>query len=182
MVLQRFFIGATDPSIVEQLEKEQRKFGDLVFYDLPDEYENLYLKVHVIFQWQQEFCAQAQFVQKTDDDTTVHIPRLLHHIAQRFKPAMNGTKAVFGYLWTSAPVERYGKWGVSRNVFAPDLYPTYCNGPSYLVSNDAVAAILTRTPFEKAFKFEDVFYSGIVAEKAGVQKVAQGDVFYRDEN
>ncbi|KAH7712532.1 Beta-1,3-galactosyltransferase 1 [Aphelenchoides avenae] len=69
MVLLRFFIGATDPSIVEQLAKEQRKFGDLVFYDLPDEYENLHLKIHVVFQWQQEFCAQAKFLLKTDDDT-----------------------------------------------------------------------------------------------------------------
>lgn len=49
---------------------------------------------------------------KTDDDTVVHIPRLLHHIEKRFRPAMNWTKAVFGYILTSSPVLHSGRWYV----------------------------------------------------------------------
>ncbi|KAH7700813.1 UDP-GlcNAc:betaGal beta-1,3-N-acetylglucosaminyltransferase 5-like protein, partial [Aphelenchoides avenae] len=87
----RFFVGLAEPRTQERLVVEQQQFGDIVFYGLPDKYDKLYLKVYVIMRWQQTFCAQAAFLLKTDDDTVIHIPRLLHHIENRFRPAMNGT-------------------------------------------------------------------------------------------
>lgn len=60
------------------------------------------LQIHAIMQWQQTFCPQAQFWLKTDDDTTVYVERILHHIEHRFKPEMkNGTTAIFGAFGVS---------------------------------------------------------------------------------
>ncbi|KAH7718096.1 Glycosyl transferase [Aphelenchoides avenae] len=177
-VILRFFVGQSDNTTYLKLEEEQRRFGDIVLCYLPDEYSKLYLKVHAVMQWQQTFCKQASFWLKTDDDTTVHVPRLLHHIEKRFRPAMSGTSAQFGYLLTMV-VDRNerSKWYVPRELFADNVYPPYCLGASYLVSNDAVAAILRGTHFVKAFTPEDALYTGVIAGKMGVQKSSQADVF-----
>uniref|UniRef100_A0A914HM56 Hexosyltransferase n=1 Tax=Globodera rostochiensis TaxID=31243 RepID=A0A914HM56_GLORO len=52
-----------------KLEEEQRKFGDLLRYDVEDVYGNLHLKMFAAFEWQMHFCPNAEFVMKTDDDT-----------------------------------------------------------------------------------------------------------------
>ncbi|KAH7723413.1 hypothetical protein AAVH_09129 [Aphelenchoides avenae] len=57
------------------------------------------------------------------------------------------------------------------------MYPPYCSRASYLVSNDAVAAILYGSRLTKGFHVEDALYTGIVAENVGIQKISQGDVF-----
>ncbi|KAH7702246.1 beta-1,3-galactosyltransferase 1-like protein, partial [Aphelenchoides avenae] len=175
----RFFVGLAEPRTQERLVVEQRQFGDIVIYGLPDKYDKLYLKVYVLMQWQQIFCAQAAFLLKTDDDTVVHIPRLLHHIEKRFRPAMNWTKAVFGYILTSSPVLHSGRWAIPEEAYTPDYYPPYCHGANYLLSNDAVAAILAGTPDVKSLQIEDALYTGVIASNVGVQKVSDEDVFFR---
>ncbi|KAH7701619.1 Glycosyl transferase [Aphelenchoides avenae] len=134
-------------------------------------------------QWQQTFCGQAAFWLRTDDDTTVHVARLLHHIERRFKPAMNGTKAVFCSMLSSRWVfrERNSKWYVPRELFPDKVYPPYCAGFSYVVSSDAAAAILFGTRSVKVFANEDALYTGVIAGRMGVLKSSHADVFHYAE-
>lgn len=43
-VIMRFFVGRTESSTYTELKEEERRFGDIVFYGLPDEYDKLHLK------------------------------------------------------------------------------------------------------------------------------------------
>ncbi|KAH7707255.1 Glycosyl transferase [Aphelenchoides avenae] len=199
----RFFVGRTDNVTYRKLEEEQRRFGDIVFYDLPEGYNKLHLKasqgrslqslkqrrkvprsvalflVHAMMQWQQTFCAQAAFWLKTDDDATVHVARLLHHIERRFKPAMNGTVEVFCAVNYPLPVlrDQSSKWYIPREVYPHDYYPACCSGFSYMVSRDAVAAILFGTRFVNAFGIEDALYTGVIAANMGISRTTHPDVF-----
>ncbi|KAH7723856.1 beta-1,3-galactosyltransferase [Aphelenchoides avenae] len=182
--IMRFFVGLTERATYAKLKEEERRFGDIVFCDLPDGYDNLYLKashdVHAMMQWQQRFCPQAAFLLKTDDDTTVHIARLKHHIASRFKPAINGTKAIFGsvksFRWVFR--ERNSKRYVPGELFPDDVYPPFCTGFSYLVSSDAVSAILFGNRLVNAFTNEDALYTGVIAGKMGILRSSHADVFH----
>ena len=50
------------------IEEENRKFGDIVQGDFVDSYNNLSFKGIMGNLWVAEFCEQADFVVKTDDD------------------------------------------------------------------------------------------------------------------
>ncbi|KAH7723867.1 Glycosyl transferase [Aphelenchoides avenae] len=183
-VIMRFFVGQTEHATHMKLKEEERLFGDIVFYGLPDAYDKLHLKashaVHTMMQWQQSFCPQASFWLKTDDDTTIHVTRLLHHIERRFVPAMDGTKAIFCSVHLSVPVsrDRSNKWYVPRELFPDDVYPPFCAGPSYLMSSDAVAAILIGSHFVKAFLTEDALYTGVIAGRMCIKGISDTDVFH----
>ena len=69
-----FCIGSTlDENIQISLEEESQEYGDLVQGDFLDNYYNLSYKAIMGNLWVAEFCSQAQFVVKTDDDMYVDL-------------------------------------------------------------------------------------------------------------
>ncbi|KAH7722094.1 Glycosyl transferase [Aphelenchoides avenae] len=172
--LVRFIIGqnSTD-NVGEALKSEQQKFGDLILYDLPDTYENLYLKIHAAMSWQQTFCPEVEYWLKTDDDTVVDLKRLLHWIQSHFDDELKlGKAAIFGTTWKGAKPYRNEshRWFVPKEVYDKNRWPTYFNGPTYLMTTEAVEAILARTAEVNAFRIEDILFTGVLAEAARVKK------------
>ena len=55
------------------LEEENGKHSDLVQGDFLDTYHNLSYKAVMGYLWVAEFCSQADFVVKTDDDLFVDL-------------------------------------------------------------------------------------------------------------
>ena len=69
-----FCTGSTlDENIQRSLEEESQEYGDLVQGDFLDNYYNLSFKAIMGNLWVAEFCSQAQFVVKTDDDMYVDL-------------------------------------------------------------------------------------------------------------
>ena len=67
-----FCTGSTlDENIQRSLEKESQEYGDLVQGDFLDNYYNLSYKAIMGNLWVAEFCSQAEFLVKTDDDMFV---------------------------------------------------------------------------------------------------------------
>ena len=62
-----------DKSVQRSLENESRRYCDLVQGDFVDSYHNLSYKGIMGNLWVAEFCAQADFVVKTDDDMFVDL-------------------------------------------------------------------------------------------------------------
>ena len=56
-----------------RLEEESSQHGDLVQGDFLDTYHNLSYKAVMGNLWVAEFCSQAEFVVKTDDDMYVDL-------------------------------------------------------------------------------------------------------------
>ena len=57
----------------KQLEEESSKYGDIIQGDFLDTYHNLSYKAVMGNLWVAEFCSQAEFVVKTDDDMYVDL-------------------------------------------------------------------------------------------------------------
>ena len=67
-----FCTGSTlDENIQRSLEEESQEYGDLVQGDFLDNYYNLSYKAIMGNIWAAEFCSQAEFLVKTDDDMFV---------------------------------------------------------------------------------------------------------------
>ena len=67
-----FCTGSTfDENIQRSLEEESQEYGDLVQGDFLDNYHNLSYKGIMGNLWVAEFCSQAEFLVKTDDDMFV---------------------------------------------------------------------------------------------------------------
>ena len=67
-----FCTGSTlDENIQRSLKEESQEYGDLVQGDFLDNYYNLSYKGIMGNLWVAEFCSQAEFLVKTDDDMFV---------------------------------------------------------------------------------------------------------------
>ncbi|KAI1719449.1 galactosyltransferase domain-containing protein [Ditylenchus destructor] len=171
----QFIVGVPDdPELITLLLGEWNMFNDLILFDIPDTYLNLYLKIHAALTWQQNFCPNAKFILKSDDDTVVDIVRLNTWIAYSLEKIHKRIpRVIFGGIWKGTkPIRtKTHKWYVPTNVYPGPRFPYYANGPTYLLSNEAVAAILHHTNETKAFPIEDILYTGVLAGKAGVRRM-----------
>uniref|UniRef100_A0A183CBQ9 Hexosyltransferase n=1 Tax=Globodera pallida TaxID=36090 RepID=A0A183CBQ9_GLOPA len=165
----------------QKLDEEFETFGDLIFLNgIIDSYKNLHLKWYAALQWQQNFCAGAEFLMKTDDDTIVHLPRLDHWIEHKFRPALKKQLATyFGWIISGVkPIRQKGhRWYVSKSAYPHNWYPDYMQGATYMASSQAISAVMRHAHEVDGFNMDDVLFTGILAKLANVTLFSAGDHF-----
>ena len=161
-----FFFGThTDNNFHKLLQHEQQKYGDIVQANFEDHYRFLTNKTMMSLKWVTQFCPQAKYVLKTDDDA-FNVPQrfvdyLVHVEMQRF---------IGGYCFTIMPDRWDGsKFYVPYSLYPDKYYPTYCSGPGYVLSNAAVRDIVNIAVNVSFLPSEDVFVSGMVRVAAHIQ-------------
>ena len=77
-----------DKPVQRSLENESRRHGDLVQGDFLDSYHNLSYKGIMGNLWVAEFCAQVDFVPKTDDDMFVDLYQVQRTCIPYIKPCL----------------------------------------------------------------------------------------------
>ena len=78
-----FLLGTTstpDPELEGRIAEETALQGDLVREDFLDTYQNLTLKTLAGVKWAGQFCGQAEFVMKTDDDMYVNVGEVMEYL------------------------------------------------------------------------------------------------------
>uniref|UniRef100_A0A7E4VP84 Hexosyltransferase n=1 Tax=Panagrellus redivivus TaxID=6233 RepID=A0A7E4VP84_PANRE len=180
-IAYHFIVGFTPDSTVRQsLKQENSKYGDIVFMDIVDDYNNLSLKTGALMQWQQKHCPNVNYLVKADDDIAVDLDRLLHFMRTDFdKTASVYNAAIFGLVWQRAEPNRdpESKWYVPHVAWRKHYYPDYCNGPMYVLTNTAVEGILQSLSKAHLMNIEDVLYTGIAAEIAGIARFNRRQIF-----
>ena len=70
----------------------------------------------------------------------------------------------------------WGKYNVTHEMYPPSYYyPDYCNGQCALINRPAIEAIgqETRRTELGDFRIEDIYFTGILREKAKVTKIQE---------
>ena len=70
----------------------------------------------------------------------------------------------------------WGKYNVTHDMFPPSyFFPDYCNGQCALINRHAVLAIdkETRRTAMGDFRIEDIYFTGILREKAKITKIQE---------
>jgi len=141
--------------------------------DFYDQYRWLTNKTMMGLLWVREFCPGAHYVLKTDDDG--------FNVPQRFVDYLIGLDAsaatrsggvnrfVGGYCFTVMPDRRDGsKFHIPHSMYPDQYYPTYCSGPGYVLSRQAVIDVVAVAGDVLFLPMEDVFVSGVCRVAAGI--------------
>jgi hypothetical protein len=96
----------------------------------------------------------AKYIMKTDDDTFVRVDKVLAEI----KATSVGQGLYMGSMNEFHRPLRTGKWAVTFEEWPERIYPTYANGPGYILSKDIAQYIVSQSKANtlRLFKMEDV--------------------------
>lgn len=173
-VVVRFFVGH-DEAWDDIIEREQALHNDVVITDYMDTYENLSYKVLAAMSWALQHVRSARYVMKTDDDTYLNLPYILHELRRSNNVISDATRSyIIGAVCVDSPVVREDgdKWFVSELDYPSDVYPTYVFGGAYVMTRAAAESILAASLKADYLHLEDVFITGILARAAGVVHVS----------
>lgn len=153
-VVARFFValhGRKDMNV--DIKKEAEYFGDIIMVPYMDHYDLVVLKTIAICEYGIRAVA-AKYIMKCDDDTFVRVDSIISEARQ-----VQSDKSLYmGNMNYHHRPLRHGKWAVTYEEWVEEEYPTYANGPGYIVSSDIAQFIVSE--FEKRrlklFKMEDV--------------------------
>lgn len=163
-----FLFGKPSKSRLQStLQFEAQQYGDIVQEEFLDTYQNLTLKTVMMLRWASHCCPQARFVVKIDDDC---FPNLAN-----FYRVMHGQPedTIYGELkHRDRPHREVGhKWYLSREEFPRDMFPDYITGGMYVIGGRVVNLLYRATGQVSLFRVEDMYLTGMCAERAGVARV-----------
>ncbi|XP_030072116.1 UDP-GalNAc:beta-1,3-N-acetylgalactosaminyltransferase 1 [Microcaecilia unicolor] len=169
-VVTLFLVGreieAVDRITPLTVEDESHSFGDIIRQDFLDTYDNLTLKTIMAFQWVSEFCSNTKYIMKADSDVFVNTGNLV-----RFLLNFNSTESLFtGFplIDNNSNREFFLKTYISYQEYPFRLYPPYCSGLGYVLSNKLALRIYETMSHIKPIKFEDA-YVGFCLQKLRVK-------------
>jgi beta-1,3-galactosyltransferase 1 len=167
MGLAKLGKNSSDSEAEQALLFESEQYGDIVQEDFLDSYHNLTHKGVAALKWITNYCSQATYILKTDDDIFVNMYTLIRHMQHLHKNPNNTHSLLMCAVWYGMPVMRTGKWKVTKEEWKDDYYPTYCSGSAFVLSTD-VAIKLYKTSYHVPFFWVDDFYiTGLLPLKAG---------------
>ncbi|NXX51323.1 B3GL1 acetylgalactosaminyltransferase, partial [Tricholaema leucomelas] len=137
------------------VEDESILYGDIIRQDFLDTYDNLTLKTIMAFQWVSQFCSNARFLMKTDDDVFINTPNLV-----KFLLRLNSSENVFsGYPLINNFAYRgfYRRRYISYREYPFRLYPPYCSGMDYVLDGRLAVRVYELMSHVRPVKFEDVY-------------------------
>ena len=147
-----------------------------------DSYNNLPIKTIVGLKWANLYCADAKFILKADHDTFVSVAKLVcilstipkerqqllytGRIRNNTQPMRPGPRPYKKYY--KIPDYLYKKLAVTYNEYPGDVFPDYCAGEGFVLSNAAAKRIVQQAPFSRFIHLEDVFI-GVCAKDCGIK-------------
>eukprot|EP00252_Welwitschia_mirabilis_P008902 TRINITY_DN21151_c1_g1_i1.p1 TRINITY_DN21151_c1_g1~~TRINITY_DN21151_c1_g1_i1.p1 ORF type:complete len:668 (-),score=110.10 TRINITY_DN21151_c1_g1_i1:55-2058(-) len=153
-VVARFFVALNIRTEVNiQLKNEADFFGDVIIVPFIDRYELVVLKTVAICDYGVNKMS-ARYIMKCDDDNFVRVDEVLKAVKRI--PHQNGL--YMGNLNRFHKPLRFGKWAVSYEEWPEEQYPTYANGPGYIISNNVANFVVSQHANNslRLFKMEDV--------------------------
>lgn len=152
-----------DDGVQQRLLRESSEHGDIVQGDFHEAYRNLTYKHVMGLTWFAERCSRGSgLVVKTDDDIAVNAYKLKDLLVGRdFELA--------GCVIRTAPIRNErNKWHVTRDEFAGDAYPPFLSGWLYVATAASVDRLLQAIRPREYFWIDDLYVTGILAQRAGI--------------
>ncbi|KQK20458.1 hydroxyproline O-galactosyltransferase GALT6 [Brachypodium distachyon] len=150
----RFFVALHGRKEVNvQLRREAEFFGDIVFVPFLDNYDLVVLKTLAICEYGVHVVS-AKYVMKCDDDNFVRLDSVISEV----RNVPSDRSLYMGNINFHHTPLRSGKWAVTYEEWPEKEYPSYANGPGYVISSDIADFILSgiRNKTLRLFKMEDV--------------------------
>ena len=164
-----FVLGnSSNDDINAEIKEESNNNHDIIQIDFKDSYANLTYKTITGLKWANDYCANAKYVMKTDDDMYVNTELLPLLLKQT--PLEN---FLGGFCWGPSQPHRdaNSKWYVPYQSYRGSWFPSMCSGTGYILSSDIIPRILATSRNIPFFHLEDV-YIAICLNKIGLHPTA----------
>lgn len=168
-----FLLAKTENDKVQHaIESESYLHADIIQGTHIDHYRNLTLKTKMMMRWVLKHCPKVSFLIKCDDDTFVNVEILLKVMQSK------RTDAIHGHLYANKRPYREpsSKWYVSMEEYNGTEYPPFLAGSFYVLGGSTLRRLYNASEQEPFFWLEDVFLTGFVAEKAGVNRTHESSI------
>jgi beta-1,3-galactosyltransferase 1 len=173
-----FTVGLSEnESVQKRLLEEDNKYGDIIQFGYYESYYNCTIKVLGLLRWTSLNCPFVKYMLKVDDDTVILKNNLLNFCDS------TPPDSIHGFLWKNPIVIRgTSKWSLNNIDYPEKYYPDYIGGP-YLIPGSLILP-LYETAITKALPavpFEDVYLTGIVANKLHIPRKSLSSLIFVQE-
>ena len=150
------------------LKLESDVYNDIVQEDFIDSYKNLTYKGIMALKWITEYCSNAQYILKADDDMIVNTFSLIRHLKALSDHSISKENTLFCLVWIGMGVirDKNSKWYISQDEYQKDVYDPYCSGAAFLLTTDLVPRMYRISFYVKFFWVDDYYVSGRLAKAA----------------
>lgn len=201
-----FNVNVNEPELDEQqrrLINESEVYGDIIQESFIDSYNNLTLKTIMMLKWVTNNCdGRVKYIMKCDDDTFVNVPNLLQVLLGGTVPLYKASipfydrntvavrspknrlvearRLLTGFLFCEAkPItDTSSKWYSPNYMYNKEFYPNYLSGSGYLMNLEAAKVLYRRLLTTPIFHLEDVYLTGIVADRLKLHRYHHPLFFY----
>ncbi len=155
------------------ITSEQIKYGDIVSGSFIDTYYNLTYKHLMGYKWILNYCPNANFILKCDDDMFIDLMQWLDwrdSDLKKFKSNNSSTNLLPEYYCmpfknTKPQRDNTSKYYVSWEEWPEEYYPEYCSGWAYGISVKAIRKLYTVSSPETFLWMDDAF-TGVLRRDA----------------
>ncbi|XP_023330624.1 beta-1,3-galactosyltransferase 1 isoform X3 [Eurytemora carolleeae] len=180
-----FLLGmVSDVGLQKPLLDEAMRFKDIVQGDFLDTYHNLSYKNVFGKLWVSEFCEQADFVVKTDDDMFIDLYATYFFTRQYLEgPEYKKNSFLLCPIWNGMQILRdpKSKWFVSYDDISKEdganVFPPYCTGWIYILSPATAARFVVAAQSAKFFWIDDVWVTGYLVKALGFRHIDMIEFF-----
>ncbi|XP_076823296.1 beta-1,3-galactosyltransferase 5-like [Clavelina lepadiformis] len=177
-----FLIGKTqDPYVTALLDEEEERYGDILQFDGPDDYDNMPYKVLAGMEWASEHLDKHALYASADDDFLINIHTLVESVKNIINESREATLNSTSYTnyrdlmpimcmfikgENEKPVRRPGwKWYVSFREYRQRTFPTYCHGGMYVMPLLKATNLWNESRTAPMLRLDDVWITGILRKR-----------------
>uniref|UniRef100_H2YYE7 Hexosyltransferase n=2 Tax=Ciona savignyi TaxID=51511 RepID=H2YYE7_CIOSA len=176
-----FLLGKTEDKVtIALLDEEHERYGDLLQFSGPDEYDKMPYKVLSGMEWATYNLDKDFLYGSADDDFLVNIETLVENVTAilnwtKWEALQNGTfdyrdrvplMCMFVKGEAEQPMRNPGlKWYVSFDEYRPLIYPPYCHGGLYVTSVPVATRLWNESRTAPMLRLDDVWITGILRRR-----------------
>lgn len=160
-----FVLGQTsDVKLQRYIELESERHKDIIQGNFIDSYRNLTYKLVFSLFWVNNFCSNAKFVVKMDEDIIINVPHLIFHLSKKIHNKSTSDILECQVITQNKPQRRRkNKWYITLEEYPFSTFLPYCAGHSSIMSIDIVRKMYHATRKIPFLWLEDVYGSGFLS-------------------
>ncbi|GAB1601605.1 beta-1,3-galactosyltransferase 5-like [Argonauta hians] len=153
--------------LIASVANEHIQYNDILLFDFVDSYKNLTLKSISTINWIYQFCPQAKYILKADDDIFINVFILIEKfISQIWK---NEKSLICHYTINgTSPIVRSpsSKWFVPLNIFPKKQhFPfSFCSGYAILFTSTLLPEMYKNSLLAPYISIDDVYTFGVLLQ------------------
>lgn len=157
--MRRIFLLAKHNDLKKEalLEIEHQEYHDIIQGDFQDSFRNLTVKDIMFMRWLTNYCPQAKYIFKGDDDVFVNLDNIVDYLlslsAEKGKNLFTGS-----VLYPSPRIkDPKSKYYVPSKLWPEKYYPPYVSGGGFLMSSVVAKKIFEVSKVTPIIPIDDAF-------------------------